>query len=160
MSTTQTYMEIRKCERLFTLLEMLVVLIIMGIIFSIGVSSWRSATERNALVSATNQVVSDLRKSHGTATNRLVPWRVEFNEGQQSYREGPDGGTLRTRNLGSEGPDTEIGTTVTVRFKPDGSAAVVGGGATTIQLRLARNINEYTSVQLNTATSKVTVVDN
>lgn len=68
----------------FTLPEVMIVIVIMGILFSIATASWFGLVESRAVDSATNQVASDLRLAHTAATNRLEPARLIFrNDGGQ-----------------------------------------------------------------------------
>ena len=60
-------------ERGFTLIEVMVTIIIMGIVFAIASSTWFGAIESRRVDSATNQLAADLRQAHTRATNRLEP---------------------------------------------------------------------------------------
>jgi prepilin-type N-terminal cleavage/methylation domain-containing protein len=72
------------CERGFTLPEVLVVIVLMGIVFAIATSTWFGVIESRRVDSATNQVASDLRLAHSAATNRLGTARLIFrNNGEQ-----------------------------------------------------------------------------
>lgn len=117
-------------ERGFTLPEVLIVIVLMGIIFAIATSSWFGVVESHQVDSATNQMVSDLRLAHTSATNRLVNWRVEIVTGTRNYRIGPVGSTLSSRSL----PDgTKLTTGVSaIEFKPDGGAQLTGSGNITV----------------------------
>ena len=59
-------------ERGFTLIEVMVIIIIMGIVFAIASSTWFGVVESRRVDSATNQLAADLRLAHTSATNRLV----------------------------------------------------------------------------------------
>jgi prepilin-type N-terminal cleavage/methylation domain-containing protein len=65
-------------ERGFTLPEVMITIVIMGILAAIAVPSWFGVVEGRNVDSATNQLASDLRLAHTSATNRLAPARVEF----------------------------------------------------------------------------------
>jgi len=58
-------------ERGFTLVELMLVILIMGIVFAIASSTWFGAIESRKADSATNQVLADLRHANSKATNRL-----------------------------------------------------------------------------------------
>src|SRR5215204_5205149 len=73
-------------ERGFTLLEVLITIVIMGIVLAIATSSWFKVIESRRVDSATNQVVADLRLVHSKATNRLEDWRVVMDANTRNYR--------------------------------------------------------------------------
>src|SRR5215217_9470785 len=58
-------------EHGFTLVELMITVIIMGIVFAIASSTWFGAIESRKADSATNQVLADLRHANSKATNRL-----------------------------------------------------------------------------------------
>ena len=64
--------ESREDEHGFTLSEVLVTFILMGILFGIASSVLFGVAEGRRVDSATNQVVADLRLAHSQATNRLT----------------------------------------------------------------------------------------
>src|SRR5215217_3052711 len=59
-------------ERGFTLVELTIVILLMGIVSAIASSMWFGAIESRKVDSATNQVAADLRLAHSQATNRLA----------------------------------------------------------------------------------------
>ena len=63
-------------ERGFTLIEVIVTIIIMGIVFAIASSIWFGVVESRRVDSATNQLAADLRLAHTRATNRLEDWQA------------------------------------------------------------------------------------
>ena len=64
--------EARKDERGFTLVELLLIIVLLGLLMAIASSSWFGALESRKVDSATNQVAADLRFAHSQATNRLA----------------------------------------------------------------------------------------
>jgi prepilin-type N-terminal cleavage/methylation domain-containing protein len=122
----------RDDERGFTLPEVLVTIAILGILLAIATASWLGVVEGRRVDSATNQLVSDLRLAHTSATNQLASWEVRTTAGSPTYqlvKLTPPTEQVTTRTL----PDgTELGTTLTVRFSPDGSAATVAGAGTQV----------------------------
>lgn len=62
----------------FTLPEVMITIAIMGILASIAIPSWFGVIESRNVDSAANQLASDLRLAHSSATNRLDPARIEF----------------------------------------------------------------------------------
>lgn len=65
-------------ERGFTLPELSIIMAIMGILAAIAVPTWLGTVDSRAVDSASNQVASELRLAHTTATNRLGPARLVF----------------------------------------------------------------------------------
>src|SRR5215204_2384378 len=76
-------------ERGFTLPEILVTVVIMGLVFSIASSTWFGVIESRRVDSATNQMVSELRRTHSSSTNRLQDWKVDLQANSGTYRIGP-----------------------------------------------------------------------
>jgi prepilin-type N-terminal cleavage/methylation domain-containing protein len=152
----------------FTLTEVMVTIIIMGIVFAIASSMWFGAIESRKVDSATNQVAADLRLVHSKATNRLADYSFVTPAATvpagviplSTYDTGPTGGTLVLNRL----PDrTEIAVATNIRFKADGTAEVISGppsvsGTITITVRSAKDPANNHTIQINTATSRVKVV--
>ena len=146
-------------ERGFTLIELAIVMIIMGIVFAIASSSWFGAIESRNVDSAANQVAADLRLAHTSATNRLVPYRVVLTAGSPDYQvvkqSTPSSPTVITKQRSLPG-GTEIGTTKTVEFAGAGSASLISGSGNTVVVRSSDGSPQHV-VQFNTATSRVKV---
>lgn len=132
-------------ERGFTLPEVLVIVLIMGILFAIATASWRSAIEGRQVDAATNQLKADLRLAHTSAANRLASAQVTFNRdstriicnGQlASYcliEPTASGGTRQTpRNFESDAvrltsPNIFLASgPIVVQFDPNGTASIPG----------------------------------
>src|SRR5215207_406470 len=91
--------QVRSEERGFTLPEVLITIVIMGIVFAIASSAWFSTVDSRRVDSATNQLASDLRKAHTSATNRLGESKVVMDTSNPTtYQIGPTG-SLSTRYL-------------------------------------------------------------
>lgn len=153
---------LRQDQSGFTLPEVTIVLVVMGIVLAIASSTWFGTIEGRRVDSATNQLVSDLRLAHNTATNRLATWRVQLNSGTPNYSVGPaSGGTMSSRSL-PQGSDltTVSATVVAIEFGADGSArpvdaagnTVAGGGSITVA---AKDGSPSRVVEVNTVTSRI-----
>jgi prepilin-type N-terminal cleavage/methylation domain-containing protein len=138
----------------FTLPEVLIVIVIMGILFGIATSTWFRVVESRAVDSATNQMVSDLRLAHTGATNRLTPWQVVLTQDSPSYQMGPSGGTPETRTL-PEGTKVAGGIS-SIQFSPDGRAQLTGTGNVVVAADDGAPSNE---IEVNAVTSRIRVVD-
>lgn len=74
----------------FTLQEILVAIVVMGILTAIGIIIWLGILERWRVEAATNQLVADLRLAHTNASNQLTDWRVVSALDRVEEDEGPD----------------------------------------------------------------------
>jgi prepilin-type N-terminal cleavage/methylation domain-containing protein len=142
-----------KEERGFTLVEVLVVIILMGIVLAIASSAWFGVVRSRNVDSATNQVAADLRLAHSKATNRLADYSfVVPAANSTTYQTGPTG-TLASNSL----PDgIQIATATTVVFKADGSAQVTG--ANPITVRSSSDTSNNHTIEVNITTSRIRVV--
>ena len=82
--------DVRRNERGFTLTELLTTIVILGILIAIAVIIFLALLERWRVDSATKQLVGDLRRAHGSATNELTDWRVVLALDRTEQDEGPD----------------------------------------------------------------------
>jgi len=65
-------------EHGFTLTEVLVTIIIMGILAGIAIPAWFWLVETRRVDSAANQLVADMRLANASATDQLTDWRIVF----------------------------------------------------------------------------------
>ncbi len=138
----------------FTLPEVLIVIALMGILFAIASSSWFGVIESRAVDSAANQVASDFRLAHTSATNRLQDWVVSLTSGNSTYTIGPTTGSPATRSL----PDgTVSGTDAVITFSSRGSASTAGGGTITVRVEAVNNASNFRDIEVNTVTSRVKI---
>ena len=200
-------------ERGFTLVEVMVTILVMGILFAIATASWQNLIEGRRVASAANQVKADLRLAHSSATNRLASAYIVFRRdgspvscnGQQAdyclvqpveasmsnaprrFTDNDFSTTPARRGVNISSPNISLdptgvsipgvigGTTSTVEFRADGSAATLGTtvGSPTITVRgtsdtatasqscaaarAAGNKKPCHDVTFNTATSRVRV---
>ncbi len=114
-------------ERGFSLAELMLVIVIMGIVFGIASSSWFGAIESRRVDSATNQVVADLRLAHTQATNRLIDSTFDVTSANSSTYTIESAGDLDARTLPGDDqgtPKTKIVADTTIVFTPDGAAEI------------------------------------
>ena len=124
-------------EHGFTLTELVVTIVIMGLVFSIvAISSWGGWMDSFQVDSSTNQLVADLRQAHSKAMNRLADQTVTLTKGSSEYAM-TGAGTLdldedQAANL-DDAPDEDVAivnwsgaTPINIVFKGDGSAALPG----------------------------------
>jgi prepilin-type N-terminal cleavage/methylation domain-containing protein len=144
-------------EHGFTLIEVMVTIIIMGIVFAIASSTWFKVAESRRVDSATNQVVADLRLTHSQAINRLTASSfVVTVPNSSTYQIGP-AGDLETRTLPGDDqgtPKTKILAATTITFHSDGSADSAGD----IMVAATDGDPSHT-INVNTVTSRVTIVN-
>lgn len=141
-------------ENGFTLPEVLIVIVLLGILFAIATSTWFAVVESRRVDSAANQIVSDLRLAHTSATNRLQDWEVTLTSGSPTYSIGP-AGSPATRTL----PDsTQSATDATITFDPRGSVSPAGDGTVTVRVEAENNASNYRDIEINTATSRVQII--
>ena len=152
-------------ERGFTLPEVLIVIVLMGILFAIASASWFGVIESRRVDSATNQMVSDLRLAHTRATNRLENWQVDPIVNTGNYRIGPCAApcvaplppssplrSLEERTLFKSGGSESVARVV---FKPNGEAEITGTGNIKIA---AEDDSPCHDIQINQVTSRIKVL--
>ena len=158
-------------ERGFTLIELMIVIILMGIVLAIASFSWFGAIESRRVDSATNQLVADLRQAQSKATNRLAPQTVTLTTGSSEYTMT---GAASPLDLDDD-PDEDVvegGNAVTVAFCPNGSAEIPPsspvcsaaplGSLTTITVRSSKNTSNSHGIEiscLGDTLSAATLVD-
>ena len=108
----------KRDEKGFTLPEVLVTVAILGILLAIAVAIWLGVVEQRRVDAAANQLASDLRLAHNSATNQLTDWRVAYTEGSRDYELRKLSSVCdETAGCGASPPTTEIVT----RSLPDGT---------------------------------------
>lgn len=147
-------------ERGFTLIEVIITIIVMGIVFAIASSTWFGVAESRRVDSATNQVVADLRLTHTQAKNRLTDTSFVVPSADSStYQVGPDG-DLETMTLPGDGqgtPKTKILAATIITFHSDGSAEMDPAANITVTTTDGDPDDPFHTINVNTATSRVQV---
>jgi len=147
--------EVCKDEHGFTVIEMLVTIIILGIVLAIAISSWFGVVESRRVDSATNQLAADLRLANSRATNRLVPQTLTLTAGSSEYA---ITGIPGTRDLDND-PDRHLVTVAApsaATFESNGEVQVTG--ANPIEVRSTNNIANNHTIELNPTTSRIKIV--
>ena len=90
MHAVWSKLDAREDERGFTLTELLATIAILAILIAIAVIVFLYLLERWRVDAATRQLVGDLRRAHGSATNQLTDWRVVPVLDRAEQGEGPD----------------------------------------------------------------------
>ena len=138
----------------FTVIEMLITVLIMGIVFAIATSTWFGVVESRRVDSATNQLAADVRLAHSKATNRLAQHTVSLTAGSSEYTVTDAG----NRDLDDD-PDEDLVTVAadtTVVLNTNGEAQVTG--ANPIEVRSTNDITNNHTIDINTATSRIKIV--
>jgi prepilin-type N-terminal cleavage/methylation domain-containing protein len=140
----------------FTLPEVLITVILLGVLFGIATSTWFGVVESRRVDSATNQLAADLRLAHTQAANRLANHSIVVAAANSStYQIGPTGGTLATNTL----PDgTQIALATTIVFKSNGEATVTSGAGSPITVRSSNDTTVDHTIEFNTTTSRIKIV--
>jgi prepilin-type N-terminal cleavage/methylation domain-containing protein len=152
-----------KEERGFTLVEVIVTIIVMGVVLAIATSTWFRMVESRRVDSATNQVVADLRLAHAQATNRLTEASfVVPSADSSSYQVGPPD-DLETQNLPRDDQGTPkakflTATNFTITFYPEGGAEIDPAGDITVMVASTDGDPTHT-IKINPITSRVKIVD-
>jgi type IV fimbrial biogenesis protein FimT len=157
-------------EHGFTLMEVMITILIMGIVFGIASSTWFGVVESRRVDSATNQMVSELHFAHNSSTNRLEDWKVDLQANSRTYSIGPcpDPDVCAAplppaseRSLleeeGTEVRPSEGGMVEEVVFEPNGDAQITGAGRIRIAAADGSPCHE---IEINEATSKIRIIRN
>jgi prepilin-type N-terminal cleavage/methylation domain-containing protein len=138
----------------FTLIEVMITIIIMGIVFAIASSTWFGAIESRKVDSGTNRLAADLRQAHSKATNRLADQTVTLTLGNSEYTM-TGGGTGDLDDYPTQDV-VSVAAASTIVFHADGSAQVTG--ANPIEIRATNNTAKNYTIEINPATSEIKVV--
>jgi type II secretory pathway pseudopilin PulG len=105
-------------ERGFTLQELLTTIAFVAILITIAVIVFLALLERWRVDAATGQLVGDLRRAHGGATNELTDWRVVLALDRAEREEGPDYYLVTLADSYDSGDSTPVLTTRSPRTFP------------------------------------------
>lgn len=140
---SSTHVIVRK-QGGFTLAEVMITIVIMGILFAIATTTWQNLIESRRVDSASNQLLVDLRSAHASASNQLATWRVVLNPDRRAETAGADYSLVKLDPAGNPIASSTIsrtfagnvalnsptlvalGGTRAVDFAPNGSASAVG----------------------------------
>ncbi|TVQ56128.1 MAG: type II secretion system protein GspH [Spirulina sp. DLM2.Bin59] len=86
-------------EQGFTLVEMLIVIVIIGILGGIAVTTWQGFLDRQRLVQSSDRLFRTLKSTRETAKHRHVAWQVSIRQGASrvefaAHPADPDDATL------------------------------------------------------------------
>ena len=127
VSQPRTY-SLRSNEGGFTLPEVLITIILMGIVFAIATSTWQGTVNSRQVDSATKQLVADMRLANTNATNRLTNYQVVLTNGSSTYQFGPVVDPPVSPTPRTLPDDVKVSTGLTtIEFKPDGSVIAPAG---------------------------------
>ena len=144
-------------ERGFTLIEVLITIILMGLLLGIASPVLFGIADGRRVDSATNQLAADLRQAHTTATNRLVPQVVNLSAGNSEYSMTG----FPSRDLDDDALDdvasdkVTVDTTVSIAFCPDGSAVLPGDAPLIVSSADDGALNH--EIEINAATSRIQI---
>ena len=140
-------------ERGFTLIEVLITIILMGLLLGIASPVLFGIADGRRVDSATNQLAADLRLAHTRATNRLVPQVVNLTAGSSEYS---ITGAPSPRDLDdSVGDEVVVDTTAIITFEPDGSAVLPGDDPLIVSSADDGALNH--EIEINAATSRIQI---
>ncbi len=141
----------REGERGFSLVELTIVIVLMGVLFAIASSSWFGAAESRRVDSAANQLAADLRLAHTKATNKLVQQTVTVPLPDAPSEYTVTGESIRDLDDDEEHLVTADGS-YSIQFEPNGEAS----GDNSITVAAADGAPSHT-IDVNPLTSRVQI---
>jgi prepilin-type N-terminal cleavage/methylation domain-containing protein len=139
----------------FTLPEVLITIVLMGIVCAIATSTWNSIVDSREVDSAANQLVADLRLAHSTATNRLADQVVSLTADSSRYSV-PGSASLRDLDDDPDNHLVTVDTTATITFKPNATAEPAGAPIT-FRVQSADDEDKFHDIEVVPATSRVQI---
>lgn len=152
----------RNGEQGFTLVELLMTIVILGILIGVISGTWFGVIDSRRVDSAASQLASDLRLAHTRADNQLVEWHLIYSHDNAAYTlvRPNDGMTVNRTFEEAKVLNSEVAGGGTIKFKPTGSAQIDGfadadsDGELDITVSTADG-DPRRLVSLNTTTSRV-----
>lgn len=148
----------------YTLIEILVVMTITGILFTVGYAQFREFSRRQLLTSARRQVEGDLRFAQELAQGNRKPescdnndpllgYTVTFDTSSETYTISPDCTNAtsdddRVRQM-PNGTQIQSASPTTVQFKPLGQGTDLSPSGMTITLTLTANTSYSTTLNVS-----------
>lgn len=148
----------------YTLIEILVVMTITGILFTVGYAQFREFSRRQLLTSAKRQVEGDIRLAQELAqgnrkpsgcgnTDPLLGYTVAFNTSNETYTISPNctgavPGDNRNRSMPS-GTQLQTVSPASVKFKPLGQGTDLSPSGMTITITLSADTSYSTTVTVS-----------
>lgn len=132
--------QIESSDSGFTMLEILVVLVIVGVLAAIAGPTWLSFVNRQKLNSVQNQVFSAFRTTQSNARRDKVSW-------QTSLRVATDGNlemAIHKATQPDNFPWVKLGSDVTIRTTDSCPASPVPKSCTTMTTNILDGISAYT----------------
>jgi prepilin-type N-terminal cleavage/methylation domain-containing protein len=145
---------LREDEGGFTLPEVLITTILLGILLTIATSTWFGVVESRNVDSATNQLAADLRLAHTKATNRLAQQTVTLTAGSSEYNVT---GSAAPLDLDDDPVEhlVSVAAETTIVFSGNGEAQVTG--ANPVEVRSSDDVANFHRVEINIATSRIEI---
>ena len=115
-------------DRGFTLIELIIVSIILGIVAAIAVPNFFALLSRNQMNNALEQLLGGIRETQQLAMRQGILCKININTGTNTLTANPNGCLLSTRNI-DDNIDirTNIpGATPNITFSPKGTTTRMG----------------------------------
>jgi prepilin-type N-terminal cleavage/methylation domain-containing protein len=119
-----------EASRGFTLVEMLIVLVVVGLLFCVSITSVSGFRSSLEFRSAVDQVLSDIKFTQQTADSTHTSCRINFTAGKSDYSIVQSGNTIKSAKVG---PKVTFYGKSYFSFAPSGNTDVGGSGTLAIR---------------------------